>query len=201
MRIPVAAVAAASFVLLIGATPPVDQGIALIAAVDAKNADLPDYTFQADVAVAMHHFPWLHFNLVGDGTHQRGGPYAIHFTRMPWFAKQIHDVDLSPLDPGLWPKTYTYEAVGTDGDDTIFELHALHDPSLQQARVALSAQGADWVDETYADGTHIRMTVVPAVSDGYLLPSQLDVAIDCPHMPLTAKASFSGYEFKPAAAP
>jgi hypothetical protein len=171
---------------------------AIIAAVDARNANLPNFTFHADVGVAMHHFPWLHFHLSGDGTYQRGNRYFVHFTQMPFFAKQVHDIDLSMLDPTLWPKNYTYTPEGIDGDDAIFDLQALHDPTLTKAQVALNDQGADWVDATYNDGMHIHMTVKPAQTGAYLLPASMDVSIDYPHMPLSAKADFSSYQFETA---
>lgn len=145
--------------------------------------------------MAMHHFPWLHFRLIGDGLYQRGDRYIVHFTQMPRFASQIHDIDLSMLDPSLWPKNYRYAAAGSEDAGTIFNLKALHDPMLAKAQVALNERGADWVDATYTDGMHIHMNVSSADAGGYLLPSTLDVTIDYPHMPLSATATFGGYQF------
>src|SRR5262249_35786184 len=116
-------------------------------------------------------------------------------TQMPFFAKQVHDIDLSMLDPTLWPKNYAYDGVGIDGDDAIFDLQALHDPNLDKARVALNNQGADWVDATYKDGMHIHMAVTPTQAGSYLLRSKMDVTIDYPHMPLSATADFDAYQF------
>jgi hypothetical protein len=196
MRISGAATLIAFSVLLTGAIPRNGDCGAIIAAVDARNSSLPNFTFHADVAVKMHHFPWLGFHLSGDGTYERGNRYWVHFTQMPFFAKQVHDIDLSMLDPTLWPKNYTYRPVGIDGDDAIFDLQALHDSSLVKAQVALNGQGADWVDATYSDGMHIHMTVKPGQTGAYLLPASMDVAIDYPHMPLSAKADFNDYQFE-----
>jgi len=173
---------------------------AIIAAVDARNATLPNFTFHADVGVKMHHFPWLHFHLSGDGTYKKGNRYWVHFTQMPFFAKQVHDIDLSMLDPTLWPKNYAYEAAGIQGDDAVFDLQALHDPNLEKAQVALNGQGADWVDATYKDGMHIHMTVTPGQTGAYLLPQKMDISVDYPHMPLSASADFTGYSFDNATA-
>ncbi len=194
MRLPGLA-ALALFIFLAGAGQRSYAGSGVIANIDAENANLPNYTFHADVAVAMHHFPWLHFHLAGDGLYQRGDRYGLHFTQMPRFASQIHDIDLSMLDPSLWPKDYRYVVAGSDGADTIFNLQALRDPTLAKAQVALNDQGADWVDATYTDGMHIHMNVSSSDAGGYLLPSKLGVTIDYPHMPLSANATFSSYQF------
>jgi hypothetical protein len=192
-----AAVIALSFVLT-GTVPRTDCG-AVIAAIDARNATLPNFTFHADVAVKMHHFPWLHFHLIGDGTYNRGDRYFVHFTEMPFFAKNVHDIDLSMLDPTLWPKNYTFTGMGFQGSDAVFSLQALHDPNLAKAQVGLNDQGADWVDATYNDGMHIHMGVTQAPNGAYLLPSKMDVSIDYPHMPLSASANFNDYSFETAA--
>jgi hypothetical protein len=195
-RVTGTAATAALFVLLTGTAPaPAPSGSDVIATVQARNASLPNFTFHADVAVAMSHFPWLHFHLIGDGHYDRGEHYVVHFTRMPWFASKVHDIDLSMLDPTMWPKNYSYTQVGTDGPDTLFDLQALHDPTLVKAEVAMTCQGADWVDATYTDGMHIRMHVVPSETGGFMLPTKLDASIDYPHMPLSAKADFTNYRF------
>lgn len=194
MRIyrPAAAVALTFFIT--GAVPRTDCG-AIIAALDARNAALPNFTFHADVAVKMHHFPWLGFHLSGDGTYVRGDRYWVHFTQMPFFAKQVHDIDLSMIDPTLWPKNYVYTAMGFQGPDAVFSLQPLHDPTLSKAQVGLNDQGADWVDTTYTDGMHIHMVLTDAPAGSYVLPTKMDVSIDYPHMPLSAKADFTNYTF------
>jgi hypothetical protein len=194
------AVVTATLILATGVAPATPDGSNLLAAIDARNAALPSYTFHADVAVRMHHFPWLRFHLLGDGRYDKGERYLVHFTKMPWFATQVHDIDLSMLDPSLWPKNYTYDVCGNDGANIVFELHAIHDPTLTDAKVALNEEGAVWVDATYADGMHIRMTVAPQIIGGYELPSQLAVDLDYPHMPLSADAGFSNYQFSSIAA-
>jgi hypothetical protein len=200
MRISRAAALVATTVLLTGAIARNGNCSAIIAAVDARNSNLPNFTFHADVGVKMHHFPWLRFHLSGDGKYEKGHRYWVHFTQMPFFAKQVHDIDLSMLDPTLWPQNYRFTALGIDGDDAIFNLSALHDPNLDKAQVALNNQGADWVDATYKDGMHIHMTITPGQSGAYLLPQKMDVSIDYPHMPLSASADFSAYQFDDVAA-
>src|SRR5579862_396049 len=188
------AATAACFLLLLGATGSI-SGNAVVAAFDARNAALPNYTFHADVAMAMHHFPWLHFHMSGDGIYAKGDKYSIHFTQMPFFASKIHDIDLSLIDPVLWPKNFLFTEAGMQGDDAIFDLQALHDPTLVHAQVAITAGGADWVDSTYTDGTHIHMAVTHAATNGFMLPSKIDASIDYPHMPLSAKADLNNYQF------
>jgi len=155
---------------------------------------LRSYTFSVDVAMAMHHFPWLHFHMRGVGDYERGTRYVVHFTHMPWFAPHQNDIDLSMIDPQMWPQNYTEEVAGTRDGDTIYELHALKDANLARAQVAISpVNGTEWVDASYTDGTQIRMNVTSQPTDGFLLPSHISAEIGYPHMPLSANADFTDY--------
>jgi hypothetical protein len=188
------AIVLAAFLLLAVApqSPPEDSPV--IAAAYARNDSLESYTFEVDVAMAMRHFPWLHFHIQGDGVYERGRRYVVHFTKMPFFAPQPRDVDLSMLDPAMWPQIYTVETAGVDGGDAIFTLHAIKDDSLEEARVTMSpVDGTERVEATYRDGTRIAMTVASNDSDGYLLPSKITAQIDYGHTPLSADADFTRY--------
>ena len=161
------------------------------------NEALPSFTFDVDVAMAMRHFPWLHFHMEGTGKYQPGKAYAVHFTTLPWFApRQEHDVDLAMLDPAMWPSRFVYQEAGQDNGNTLFDLHAIDDPSLTSATVAL---GPRWcarkVQAAYTDGTQIGMDVTFAEVDSFLLPATLTADIDEPHLPLTANAEFKNYRF------
>lgn len=157
----------------------------------------PGYTFRLDVAMAMQHFPWLHFHLQGVGVYEPGVSYVVHFTKTPWFIPQArHDADLSMLDPLLWPGRYLYEEIGQQGDETLFALHAINDPSLRSATVALGPRGATRrVDATYSDGTHIETRVSRSDVDGFFLPQSMTAQIDEPHIALSASADFKDYTF------
>ncbi|HTA37573.1 MAG TPA: hypothetical protein VK760_00785 [Candidatus Acidoferrales bacterium] len=188
------AVVLAAFTLLAVApqSPPGDSPV--IAAAYARNESLKNYTFEVNVAMAMRHFPWLHFHIQGDGVYDRGRRYVVHFTKMPFFAPQPRDVDLSMLDPAMWPQLYTVASATTDGSDAIFTLHAIDDDSLQEARVTMSPiDGTERVEATYRDGTHIAMTVASKDSDGYLLPAKITASIDYGRTPLSADADFTNY--------
>jgi hypothetical protein len=165
----------------------------------------PGYTFKVDVAMAMRHFPWLHFHVSGDGVFQPGVSYVVHFDQVPWFVpRQRHDADLSMLDPLMWPGHFTYEQIGEHNGQRIYALHSL-DASLKSATVALGPRGrASKVDATYNDGTHLDMNVTSSDVNGFLLPATLTASIDEPHMALSANADFKNYEFggeKTGAAP
>jgi hypothetical protein len=184
----------AAFLLLAVApqSPPGDSPV--IAAAYSRNDSLESYTFEVDVAMAMRHFPWLHFHIQGDGVYERGRRYVVHFTKMPFFAPQPRDVDLSMLDPAMWPSTYTVDAAHEDGNDAVFTLHAIKDDSLEAAIVTMSPlDGTERVDATYRDGTHIAMSVASNDSRGYLLPSKISAQIDYGRTPLSADADFSHY--------
>ena len=158
----------------------------------------PSYTFHVDVAMAMRHFPWLHFHMQGDGEYQPGESYVVHFTSLPWFLpKQHHDADLAMLDPTMWPKRFTYEEIARRPDgERLFLLHAINDPTLKEATVTIGAYSkARQLDAMYNDGTHIQMTVTRSNINGFWLPATLTADIDQPHMALSASADFKDYDF------
>jgi hypothetical protein len=158
----------------------------------------PSYTFRVDVAMAMRHFPWLHFHMQGDGEYQPGESYVVHFTTIPWFLpKQRHDADLSMLDPNMWPKRFTYEEIAQRPDgERLFLLHAIDDPTLKVATVTLGPHSkAHSVDAIYNDGSHIQMTVNRSIINGFWLPATMTAQIDEPGMALSASADFKDYDF------
>jgi hypothetical protein len=170
------------------------EGAAIIAAASTRNDGLQSFTFRANVAMAMRHFPWLHFHVSGTGDYKRGDHYVLRLTSGLPFSSAMHEIDLSMIDPGMWSSRYRYEVTGQRGADTLFALQALHDSSLTSATVALTPWGgADWVDSKYADGTHVHMTVNSNDVGGFLLPSTLTADVDRPRMPLSADAKFSDY--------
>ena len=161
----------------------------------------PNYTFRLDVAMAMRHFPWLHFHMSGLGVYDAGVSYVVHFTSLPWFVpKSRPDFDLSMIDPVMWPKRYLFTQTGEHGSDTIFELHAIDDPSLRDATVTLGPGGlAREVQAAYSDGTTIDTQVNNSTVDGFLLPVAMKVDINEPHLALSASADFKDYDFNSTA--
>lgn len=166
-------------------------------------SDAPStYTFHMGIEMAMRHFPWFHFRMEGTGDYARGDRYVVHITQTPAIFSKMHDIDLSMIDPAMWPKRYRYELQSNVGGTIVYALSALDDPSMRGATVALSADGsARWVDAHYADGMHVHMTLKNDSVDGYVLPVSLTADVDYPHMPMSADASFTDYAFpaQPAA--
>jgi hypothetical protein len=162
-----------------------------------QDASPPSYTFRLDVAMAMRHFPWLHFHLEGLGLYAPGVSYVVHFTSVPWFIPNArHDADLSMLDPSMWPRRFIYEEIGSRGGDRIFSLQAINDPTLRRATVTLDPNGsARHVDATYSDGSHVEMQVRSSNVDGFVLPMAMIAEIDEPHIALSANADFKDYDF------
>lgn len=172
------------------------DGLPLAAAFQA-NPSLPSFTFDMDIALAMRHFPWLHFHMLGKGRYDRGKTYVVHFTQLPWFApRPEHDADLAMLDTTMWPSRFAYQQTGEKDGDTLFDLHALDDPSLTKAIVGL---GPKWcareVQAAYSDGTSVDMNVNFGLVDGFMLPANLTADINEPHMALSANAEFKNYSF------
>ncbi len=196
MRIAIACIAVA-FLGQLGATARAcDASLGPVTTLE-KGQVLPSFTFQMSVGLAMVHFPWLRFHMDGAGRYEPGQAYTVHFTKLPWFApRQRYDVDLSMLDPAMWPKRFTYQQIGQQDEDTLFELHAINDRTLKSAIVALGPRWcARHLDATYNDGTHISMSVNFSAVNGFMLPLRLQADIAEPHLALSANADFAGYTF------
>ncbi len=188
----------ASLILLAVAAPArANSTVPAQATLFARSLAPPSYTFHLDVAMAMRHFPWLHFRLEGTGVYDPGESYVVHFSSVPWFIpRQQHSCDLSMLDPLMWPNRYTYQEVGQRDDETLFALQAIDDPSLKGATVAIGPKGrAREIDATYSDGTHIETRVNSSDVDGFFLPATMTADIDEPHLSLSADADFKDYDF------
>lgn len=164
---------------------------------DALPAPTPSYTFHMDVAMAMLHFPWLHFHMDGLGEYQPGASYDVRFSKVPWFFPKQHDeIDLSMLDPLMWPSRFTFAQTGRQSDERIFELHAISEPEMREATVAIGPRGcARRLDATYQDGTTIHMQVQNSNVDGFFVPQHLSANINEPHFALSADAAFKDYDF------
>jgi hypothetical protein len=164
----------------------------------ARNPNLTAYSFHLDAAMAMKHFPWLHFHLAGDGEYIRGERYVVNFTQAPFFARNVKQVDLSPLDPSMWPKQYSVSVAAQNDGTTTFLLRKLQPDPLDQhplvdALVTLDAQHATRdVVLHYTDG-QIHLVLSPAETKGYRLPASFTADIDMPGEDLTAEANFSDY--------
>jgi hypothetical protein len=161
----------------------------------------PNYTFKMDVAMAMRHFPWLHFHMEGVGAYEPGVSYEVHFTSLPWFVpKSHHDFDLSMIDPLMWPKRYLYQQTAQRDGETFFDLHAIDDPGLRNATVTIGPGGlAKEVVASYSDGTTIDTKVNNSNVNGFLLPVAMKADINEPHMALSASADFKDYAFNSTA--
>lgn len=164
----------------------------------ARNPSLTAYSFHMDAAMAMRHFPWLHFHVAGTGEYRRGQDYVVHLTQMPFFARGNDQIDLSPLDPSMWEKQFTIGSVTQHGDMTTFVLHERATDSqdqnpLVEALVTLDAQQSTRdVVMLYAHGeVHLILTL--SDTEGYRLPATLSAVIDMPGEALVAHANFSNY--------
>jgi hypothetical protein len=169
-----------------------------LACASRRNPSLLGYTFEMNVAMRMRHFPWLRFHLAGTGSYSRGQDYFVTFTRMPMFAKDIHKIDLSPLDPSMWSKSYLVRFEGTRNGSMVFSLRPRtidrteSDP-LTGAVVFLDARySTRYVILNYANGS-IQLAVDQAPVDEYRLPISGDVNIDMPGNALFAHAQFFNY--------
>ncbi len=149
----------------------------------------------------MQTFPWLRFNLDGDGNYERGQRYEIDFTRVPFFASNFKKVDLSALDPTMWEKQFFVQLMGQKDGMTIFELRPRKvDPSEKNPLVAalVTLDGNDSTRDValqYTSGT-IHMSLNPIQTQGFLLPESSDVDIKMPGRNLSAHADFTDYTIR-----
>lgn len=159
---------------------------------------LSEYTFKMNVALKMRHFPWLRFDIAGDGRYVRGHMHLVRFTQMPFFARGFHQIDLSPLDPCMWPKQYTVSLVkARDGMSTFLLRPRRTDPRdknpLVEAFATLdSASSTRVLNLHYTQGT-IRLVVTPAQIERYRLPVSANVSINMPGESLSAHATLTKY--------
>ena len=163
-----------------------------------RNPGLNAYTFRMTIEMAMHHFPWLHFNVAGNGEYVRGQIYSVHLDHMPFFAAGFKTIDLSPLDPSMWQKQYDVRVVERRSGSMTFGLRPKrtdpHDANpLVQALVSLDERySTRAVTMQYLHGT-IELNVRLEETGGYRLPVGGDVNIDMPGESLSAHASFTQY--------
>jgi|GEM_PF-5421383 len=163
------------------------------------------YTFHMNATIVMRVFPWLHFRIGGDGQYVRGKTYVVHFTRMPFFAKGFQQIDLSPLEPSMWPKRYFVSIADSHDGMTMFALRPRKsDPQnrnqLAEAFVTLDAtQATRSVDLRYTDG-EIQINLTPGETQGYHLPAIIDANINMPGEVLAAHGEFTDYTIRNAGA-
>lgn len=192
-----AALSAALAVLSGVGTSPASVDPAIVAARD-HNPSLKAYTFNADVAMQMTTFPWLRFHLHGTGDYQRGRRYDIQFDRTPFFARNVKSIDLSALDPTMWPHRFIVNVENQNDGMTTFLLRARKidptDPNpLVAADVTLDPNEATRnVDLHYKSG-EIQMNLTPGDMQGYQLPMSFDVMVRLPGQTMNAHAAFSNY--------
>jgi hypothetical protein len=169
-----------------------------LAQASSRNPSLDAYSFHLDAAMAMKHFPWLHFHIAGEGQYVRGERYVVTFTQLPFFARSVKQVDLSPLDPSMWSKQFIVTVAARSDGITTFLLRKrerdVRDPNpLIEALVTLDAQHATRdVVLRYSTG-QIHLILTPAETQGYRLPAAFSADIDMPGEALTAQAKFSDY--------
>jgi hypothetical protein len=157
-----------------------------------------------NVAMSMRHFPWLHFHLAGSGRYVRGETHLVEFTQVPFFAKGFNQIDLSPLDPCIWPRLYAVRPLAMRDRTMAFSLRPLKtDPQDENPLVeALVSLDADYSTREvvlhYAKGS-ITLALTPASIEGYRLPASVEASIDMPGRALSAHADFTNYELGAAA--
>lgn len=143
-------------------------------------------------------FPWLRFHLHGTGDYQRGRRYDIQFDRTPFFARNVKSIDLSALDPTMWPHRFIVNVENQNDGMTTFLLRARKidptDPNpLVAADVTLDPNEATRnVDLHYKSG-EIQMNLTPGDMQGYQLPMSFDVMVRLPGQTMNAHAAFSNY--------
>jgi hypothetical protein len=164
-----------------------------------RNRSLAAYTFHMNVALAMHHFPWLHFHISGTGQNVRGRRYVVRFTKMPFFARGLHTIDLSALDPSMWQSRYTVRLVTRRGSMTMFSLlpRGTGKERQNQLRVAYVTLDANYATRSvalyYLNGGSITLDLSPGSTSGYWLPATVVAQIDMPGEVLSAHATLTDY--------
>jgi hypothetical protein len=187
-----------TFSFLAGTFTAPDSSNVAFAQASSRNPSLDAYSFRLDAAMAMKHFPWLHFHMAGTGQYVRGERYVVNFTQLPFFARNVQQVDLSPLDPSMWSKRYIVNVTLRTESTTTFLLQPREPDTrdanpLLEALVTLDAQQATRDVVLLYNNGQIHLILTPAETDGYRLPASFTADIDMPGEALTAQAKFSDY--------
>jgi hypothetical protein len=174
----------------------IDTGAtAAIAAVVNRNASLHDYTFDVNAHIALLTFPWLRFSLSGHGQYLKDGTYTVHFDHVPWFGKGFETISMASLDPKTWPDQYTITLAKPQGDNTILSLHDRKHTSLDETLVTIDRdQTVRQILWNYANGGHVRLSIVPIAVSGFNLPQSEEAEIVVRGYRAMADASFTNYK-------
>jgi hypothetical protein len=175
-------------------SPNADPAAAALAAVVARNASLHDYSFDVDAHIALLTFPWIRFSLSGHGQYLKDGSYTVHFDHVPWFGRGFETISMSSLDPKNWPEQYTIALAPPQGDNTVLSLHDRKHTSLDETFVTIDRdQTVRQILWTYANGGHVRLSIVPVAVSGYNLPQSEEAEIVVHGYRAMADASFTNY--------
>jgi hypothetical protein len=185
-------------------TPLADPAAAALSAVVQRNASLHDYTFDVDAHIALLTFPWIRFSLSGHGQYTKDGAYTVHFDHVPWFGHGFETISMASLDPKNWPEQYTITLAKPQNDNTVLSLHDRKHTSLDETLVTIDHdQTVREILWNYANGGHVRLSIVPAQISGYALPQSEEAEIVVHGYRAMADASFTNYKVNlfPSAAP
>lgn len=169
-----------------------DDASQAITKIYARNAAVKSYSFDANVHITLHRFPWLSFRLNGHGIYERNGQYRIQFYSVPWWAKGFDHFDLSSLDPHSWVKQYDVASVERRGDATVLSMKDPHASDLSGIEATMDPAGVRRIKWNYDYGGYVDLRVTPG-SAQYILPAAEDAEIVTPRMAATAHADFTNY--------
>lgn len=171
-----------------------ESAMRAIDSMTSHNARVRSFTFDVDAHIALLTFPWIRFRLMGHGQYTRGGPYFVHFDRVPWFGRGFETMPMTALDPQTWSQQYDMNVARRDGDVTVLSMHDVKKSPLTEASATIDDKlGVREIVWKYNYGGHVRLNITPQMVSGFAFPGEEEAEIVMPHYRAMAHAVFSNY--------
>jgi|GEM_PF-4965683 len=167
----------------------------VLALLGQRNAELAAYSFDLQVKLAMHTFPWLQPYLIGSGTYQKPGHYTVTFKQVPALARNYQRVTGEMLDPSSWPQKYVITMGQESASEAELILHERVKGEITEAR-AIVDTSTGYVKRMrfrYEHGGTIDIVQHSIPVQGFILPSAQDAEIAMPGIKATGHATFTNY--------
>ena len=184
-----------AFLVLSAQAPLPPDASRVIATFAARNASVKHFTFDVDAHIALLTFPWIRFELRGNGAYTRGGDYTVHFDHVPWFGRGFETMKMNALDISTWPSTYTMAVDSQQGDTTVLLMHdPVHQHPLKDIHATFDPTGLREILWAYEYGGHVRLKITRQPVAGFYLPSGEEAEIVMPAYRAMAWATFTNYK-------
>jgi len=173
--------------------------LAVVRAVVAQNAGVTSYRARVSVELHLRSFPFLSEHLAGTTYYKRPGSFAVHFDRVPSYAKGFDKLYSDIDDPSKWDARFTIAAAGertiAGHRDLVLRMVQRVRGMIDHEDVAIdpAAQRIDEMTWFYYNGGVITMTQAYKDVAGYRVLAAQHAAIHIPFGSANADATYDDY--------